>query len=156
MTQQAAVRDQLELDYRDALKQHDSETVAAIRMAKAAIQSAEITKREPLTEDEVMAVMAREVKVRRESLVEFDRGGRPELSAREAHALKVLSRYMPAQLSDMEIRAIVDQAISELDVDTGSSPQAAMGTVMKVVMPKVRGRADGTAVSAIVRAALPQ
>jgi uncharacterized protein YqeY len=123
-------------------------------MAKAAIQNAEIANRSPLSEDDVMSVLSREVKTRRESLGEFERGGRPELAAKEAQALDVLSRYMPAQLSEEDIRQIVTETIEQLDVTIPTNPQAALGTVMKAVMPKVRGRADGSAVSSIVRATL--
>jgi hypothetical protein len=123
-------------------------------MAKAAIQNAEVAKREPLSEDELMGVLAREMKVRKESHGEFERGGRPELAAKEADAIEVLARYLPAQLSEDEIRQIVMQAVGDLGGDLTANPRAAMGAVMKVVMPKVQGQADGSAVTAIVRSAL--
>jgi uncharacterized protein len=154
LKQRTSVRDRLETDYRDALRCRDSGTVAAIRMAKAAIQNAEIANRSPLSEDDVMSVLSREVKTRGESLGEFERGGRPELAAKEAQALDVLSRYMPAQLSEEDIRQIVTETIEQLDVTIPTNPQAALGTVMKAVMPKDRGRAGGSAVSLIVRATL--
>ncbi len=154
MSDQTSIRDRLEADYRSALKSRDTETVAAIRMLKAAIQNAEISKRSPVTEEEILGVLSKEAKVRRESHDEFERGGRPELAEREAFALSVLSRYMPPRLSEAEIRDIVNVAVAELTPQQREKPQAAMGLVMRKVMPQVSGRADGDAVNAAVRSAL--
>ncbi len=148
------LRDRLERDYRDALKARESGRVSVIRMVKAAIQNAEKARGEPLTDAEVAGVLTKETKLRRESLSEFERGGRPDLAAVESDALAVLGSYLPEQLSEQEIRGLVVEAIGRLPAGQRSSPRAAVGLVMRELMPQVRGRADGSAVNEIVRAEL--
>lgn len=151
------LRDRLDQDYREALKAHEASRVSVIRMARAAIQSAEKSKGSPLTEVEVEDVLTREAKLRRESLAEFERGGRFDLVSSESEALTILSAYMPPQLSEEEIRQIVNEAVSELDPDSlEDGGKQAIGQIMRTVMPKVRGRADGGVVNGIVRGALAE
>ena len=98
----------------------------------------------------MLEVVAREAKRRRESMEAFEKGGRAELVEKEGAELAVLEAYLPEQLGEDELGALVDEAIAE----TGASSPKEMGAVMKVVMGKVKGRADGAAVSAMVRARL--
>jgi uncharacterized protein YqeY len=103
-----------------------------------------------LSDAEVIVVLGREAKKRRESAAAYDDAGRPELAARERDELEVLITYLPAQLTDDELAALVTQAIAE----TGADSPKAMGAVMKVLTPRIAGRADGGRVSAAVKAAL--
>jgi uncharacterized protein len=148
------LRDKLEQDYRSALKSRDAARVSVIRMVKAALQNADKAKGTPLSGEELVGVITREAKLRRESLSEFERGGSPDLVAPQAQALEILSEYLPPQLSEAEIRDLVEQAISSLDQRTLENGPGASGAVMRAVMPELRGRADGAVVSRIVAAAL--
>jgi len=151
---QEQVRGRLESDYRESLKARDSARVSVIRMLKAAVQNSEKAKGSPLSEAEWADVINREVKLRRESLAEFERGRRGDLASTEARALKILAEYSPPQLSEDEIREIVDRAIEGMDAAGLENPKSALGLVMRTVMPQVHGRADGSVVNDMVRSAL--
>lgn len=146
--------DRLEREYRDALRARDAQKVSVIRMVKASIQNEEKVKQRPLAEQEVIEVVIRESKLRRESLAEFERGGRFDLAAPESAALDILAQYLPEQLSEVEIRSIVEATLAEMDGTALANPNAAVGLVMRTVMPRVRGRADGAMVNGIVRSVL--
>ncbi|MGH8311248.1 MAG: GatB/YqeY domain-containing protein, partial [Steroidobacteraceae bacterium] len=103
-----------------------------------------------LGDDEVLEIAGREAKRRRESIQAFGDAGRDELVAKETAELAVLNEYLPAALTEAEIAELVDEAVAE----TGATTPKEMGAVMKALMPKVRGRADGSAVSAAVKARL--
>jgi uncharacterized protein YqeY len=103
-----------------------------------------------LTDDEVLKILAREARRRREAAVAFAEAGREDQAAEERAEEKVLAGYLPAQLDDDELAAMVSAAIAE----TGASEPAAMGQVMKILAPRVAGRAEGSRVAAIVRARL--
>jgi uncharacterized protein YqeY len=136
-------------DLNTAMKARDELTTATLRMALTAITNEEVagkTARE-LTDDEVLRVLTKEAKKRKEAAEAFDAAGRTELAERERAEGTVLDRYLPAQLSDDELADLVATAISETDA---SSPRD-MGAVMKVVVPQVAGRADGKRVSDEVR-----
>jgi len=143
-------RDSIANDMRDAMKARDSARVATLRLLMAAITNVEKEKIHQLDDDEVLEVIAREAKRRRESIEAFDKGGRPDLVEKETAELRVLETYLPERLSDEELATLVDQAIAE----TGASQPKQMGEVMKALMPKLRGRADGAQVSALVRSRL--
>ncbi|TMK22063.1 MAG: GatB/YqeY domain-containing protein [Actinobacteria bacterium] len=144
------LRDSIANDMRDAMKARDSARVATLRLLMAAITNVEKEKIHQLDDDEVLEVIAREAKRRRESIEAFDKGGRPDLVEKETAELRVLETYLPERLSDEELATLVDQAIAE----TGASQPKQMGEVMKALMPKLRGRADGAQVSALVRSRL--
>ena len=141
------LRDKIADEMRDAMKARDQGRVGALRMLMAAVKNAEIERRHELTDDEVLEVVGREAKRRRESIDAFEKGGRDDLVAKEKAELAVLATYLPERLSDEELAALVDEAIAE----TGASSPKQMGEVMKVLMAKVRGRADGGQVSALVK-----
>jgi hypothetical protein len=151
---QGPLRERLERDYVASLKSRDSARVSVLRLLKAAMQNAEKVKGSPLSQSEMTDVIAREVKMRRESCIEFERGGRSDLATAETHALEILAEYQPSQLSEDDIRELVEQAVSGLDPEARSNPRSALGVVMRAVMPDVKGRADGNMVSEIVRAVL--
>jgi uncharacterized protein YqeY len=118
----------------------------ALRMVLAAVQRAEKEGKHTLSDDEMIGVLTRELKVRHESVDTFRAGGREDLVAGEEAAIAVVSEFMPQQLSEAEIRAMVDQAIAE----TGAASPRDMGKVMGWLSPKTRGRADGKVVSQLV------
>jgi len=132
------------------MKAREQTRVSTLRMLMAAMKNTQVEKGHELSDDEVVEVVSREAKRRRESMEAFEKGGRAELVEKEKAELAVLEAYLPQQLGEDELAALVDEAISE----TGASSPKEMGAVMKVVMGKVKGRADGAAVSAMVRARL--
>jgi uncharacterized protein YqeY len=118
----------------------------ALRMVLAAVQRAEKEGKHRLADDEMLGVLTRELKVRRESVDTFRSGGREDLVAREEAAIAVVSEFMPQQMSDAELRALIEQAVAE----TGAASPRDMGKVMGWLSPKTRGRADGKVVSQLV------
>jgi uncharacterized protein YqeY len=124
-------------------------------MVLTAITNEEVAGKEArkLSDEDVITVLGREAKKRRESAEAYDAASRPELADRERSELDVIARYMPQPLSDADVQAIVDAAVAEVSA-SGASGGAAMGQVMKLVQPQVKGRADGGVVAAKVKAAL--
>jgi uncharacterized protein YqeY len=144
-----SLKEKLRSDMTAAMKARDELRTATLRMVMTAITNEEVsgkTARE-LSDDEVLKVVAREAKKRREAAEAFDGGGRPELAARERAEGEVLDSYLPAQLSDAELAELVRAAI---DGSGAAGPQA-MGQVMKIVQPQVAGRAEGGRIAAEVR-----
>jgi uncharacterized protein YqeY len=144
------LRDQIAEDMRTAMKAREQVRVETLRMLMSSVKNAEVEKLHALSDDEVLDVVAREAKRRRESIEAFGNAGRAELVAKEQAELAVLETYMPEGLSEAEVRAFVEEAIAE----TGAQSPKEMGLVMKALMPKVKGRADGAVVSSIVKARL--
>lgn len=143
------LKEHLRADLTTALRERDALRAATIRLALTAVTNAEVagaTARE-LSDDEVVDVLGRELKKRREAAEAFDRAGRPQQAERERAEGVVLEGYLPAPLTDAELRELVASAIGE----TGASGVRALGQVMKVLTPRTRGRADGGRVSAEVR-----
>ena len=151
----SALKDQLQSDLTDAIRAQDELTMATLRMALAAITNAEVSGKEAreLSDDEVVVVLTSEAKKRREAAESFDAGGATDRADRERAELGVLQRYLPEQLSEDEIKAIVADAVAAAAAEGKTGP-AAMGAVMKVVTPQTRGRADGGQVAALVKSAL--
>lgn len=131
------------------MKARDELTTATLRMALTAITNEEVAGKQAreLSDDEVLKVLGREAKKRREAAEAFDGAGRPELAARERAEEQVLDGYLPAQLSDDDLRELVAAAVTE----SGATEARQMGAVMKIVSPQVSGRADGKRVSDEVR-----
>ena len=142
----------LHADLNAAMRERDQVRTGTLRMVLTAVTNEEVsgTSARELSDDEVLKVIVREAKKRREAAEAFTTGGRPDRAERELAEGGVLEAYLPAQLSDEELTQIVREAISE----TGASGPQAMGTVMKVVNPKIAGRAEGGRVAAAVKAAL--
>jgi len=145
----AALKDRLRSDLTAAMKARDEVRTRTLRMALTSLTQEEVagTTARELSDDEVIKVLTREAKRRREAAEAFAAAGRDEQAAAERAEGAVLDAYLPAQLSDDEIAALVAAAIDE----TGASGMAAMGQVMRVVTPRVVGRADGARVAAEVR-----
>jgi len=117
-----------------------------LRMAESAIYNAEKRDRRTYTDDEVAAILAREVKTRRESVDAFSKGGREELAAKEESEIAILGEFLPEQLSDRDLDALVAEAVAA----TGAATQRDLGKVMGWLAPRTRGRADGRRVSTLV------
>jgi uncharacterized protein YqeY len=151
----SALKDTLQSDLTTAIKSRDEVTAATIRMVLTAITNEEVAGKEArqLSDDDVLTVLGREAKKRRESAEAYDAASRPELAARERDELAVIARYLPQPLTDDEVRSIVDAAVGEVAA-SGATGGQAMGAVMKLVQPQVKGRADGGAVAAMVKSAL--
>jgi uncharacterized protein len=143
------LKERLQSDLTEAIRSRDELVSATLRMALTAVTTEEVAGKQArvLGDDEVLTVLARESKKRREAAEAFDGADRPELAARERAEGEVLATYLPAQLSDDEIAELVRAAIAA----SGASGPQAMGQVMKVVQPKVAGRAEGGRVAAEVR-----
>jgi len=148
------LKSRLRADLHTSMRERDQVRSATLRMALTSVTNEEVsgsTARE-LTDDEVLKVLAKEAKKRREAATAFLEAKRPELAAKEEAELVFLEAYLPAQLSDEEVEALVAQAISE----TGASGMPQMGLVMKAATALVAGRAEGGRVAALVRSALSE
>ena len=143
------LKERIRADLNDAMRARDQVRLRALRMALTSISTAEVSGRgsRELSDDEVVKILTREAKKRREAAEAFDAAGRAEQATAERAEGEVLAGYLPAQLSDEEIAGLVSAAIAE----TGAEGMAAMGQVMKVVNPRVAGRAEGSRVAAEVR-----
>ena len=146
------MKDQLQSDLTASIKARDELRSSTLRMALAAITNEEVAGKEArqLSDDDVIVVLTREAKKRREAADAYDEANRPELAARERDELAVLTTYLPEPLSEDELTAIIAAAV----VESGASGPGGIGAVMKIVQPQVKGRADGGQVAALVRAAL--
>lgn len=138
--------EQIENDYKVAFKAKDEVGKSALSNVRAALKNAELEKREPLTETEVLAVVAKKVKQHKDSISEFEKGNRPDLVAVEVAQMKVLENYLPKQMDEADVRKLVVETISAM-----SAKPADFGKVMKEVLSKAAGSTDGTVVSKIVK-----
>lgn len=144
-----SIKDQLTQDMKQAMKDREAGKLrlSVIRMVRANIKNIEINEKKELNDDEVLAVLMKEVKMRQDSLVEFQKAGREELVAQAKEEIAVLNGYLPEALSDEELKAIVVEVIAAV----GATSPKDMGKVMPAVMGKTKGRADGKRINAIVR-----
>ncbi|MQA14421.1 MAG: GatB/YqeY domain-containing protein [Pseudonocardiaceae bacterium] len=153
----AELKDRLRTDLATAIKARGATTVATLRMALAAISNEEVSgsSSRELTDDEVLEVLGREAKKRREAAEAYDGAGRTELAAQERAEGDVLAGYLPAQLADDELAGLVDDAVAEVTAALGEPPgPRQMGRVMKAATAKVGRRAEGGRVATAVRTAL--
>jgi hypothetical protein len=146
------LKDSLQHDLTEAMRSRDELATSTIRLCLSAITNEEVSGKEArvLNEAEVIQVLSREAKKRRESAQAFADANRPDRAERENAEGEVISRYLPTPLSDTELASLIADAIKE----SGAAGPAGMGLVMKLLSPKIAGRADGAAVSSAVRAAL--
>ncbi len=152
----AALLDRIQTDLTAAIRAQDSSVASSLRMALAAIQNAQVAgkvKRE-LTEAEELAVVAKEVAKGKDSVEAYAAGGREDLVAKEQEGIRILSAYLPAELPESEVDAIVAEEVARLTADGTPASMRLMGPTMKAVGARIAGRADGTLVAAKVRAAL--
>ena len=147
------LKDKIQEDMKAAMIAKDEEKLSTIRMLKSALQYYEINKGGAdysATDEDVLDVVGKEIKKRRESIDLYEKGGRPDLAEKEKRELEVLQGYLPEQMSEEEVSKLVEEAVSS----TGASGMQDMGKVMGVLMPKVKGKADAGLVSNLVIAKL--
>ena len=144
------LREKITEDMKTAMKARESEKLAAIRLLLSEMKRKEVDERIELTDDMVLAIIEKMLKQRRDSIEQFKAGNRPDLVAKEEFEVGVLSGYMPAQMSDAEVAAILEGVIAE----TGATSAKDMGKVMNALRPKVAGRADMGKLSGLVKARL--
>ncbi|MBJ3790095.1 GatB/YqeY domain-containing protein [Bacillus sp. OA1] len=133
-------------DMKQAMKNKQKEKLTVSRMVKAALQNEGIKLQHTLTEEEEITVLAREVKQYKDSLLEFKKAGREDLVNKLQSEIQILSAYLPEQLTEEELVDVIKQVISEV----GATSKADMGKVMTAVMPKVKGKTDGSLVNKLV------
>lgn len=142
-----SILNQLNEDMKTAMRAKDKDSLTTIRMIKSAIQNEEIRKGSELNQDEEIAIVSREKKQRLESLNEFEKAERDDLVEKLNRELEIVNKYLPEQLSEDEVRGIVNETINEV----GAESMQDMGKVMSTIMPKVAGRADGGTINKLVR-----
>lgn len=139
--------EQLDQDMKLAMRNKDKFTLSVIRMVRSSIKYIEIEQGSALTDEQVIDVLTRELKQRRDSLQEFEKANRSDLSQNVRDEIVVLQKYLPKQLSEDELSEIVKETIAEI----GAAKKSDMGKVMSALMPKVKGKADGKMVSKLVQ-----
>ncbi|MGB9715915.1 MAG: GatB/YqeY domain-containing protein [Thermodesulfovibrionales bacterium] len=142
-----SLQQRLDEDLKASIKGSDSLKTSALRMLKAAIKNKEIEKRKELSDDEIISVISTLVKQRRESIELFSKGGREDLALKESHELEILRSYLPRQLSSEELDRIIIEAINESSAEGVKD----IGKVMRLIMPRIQGAADGKIVNQRVR-----
>lgn len=147
-----SLKSQLQSDLLEAMKARDEVKLAALRMFKAAVMKHEVSGKGKVeaTDEDVLKILKKEVKQRRDSIEQFEKGGRPELADAEHKQLEVLEAYLPEEMSEAQIKEIAQEVIQQ----TGASGPADMGKVMGAVMQRTAGKADGGVVRALVQEAL--
>lgn len=147
-----SLKEKLTADMKEAMKAREAgrQRLGVIRLVRGAIRQQEIDGQRELDDDAVLTVISKEVKQRRDSIEEFQKGGREDLVRQHEAEIAILMEYLPRQMTEDEVRSAVREAITA----TGASTPKEMGKVMKELMPKVKGRADGKLVNQIVRAML--
>ncbi|AZN40468.1 GatB/YqeY domain-containing protein [Paenibacillus albus] len=134
-------------DMKQAMKSQEKFKLTTIRMIRSSIKNQEIELKRPLEDAELLDILSREIKQRKDSLQEFQKAGRDDLAKDVAAEIEIISVYLPQQLTEEEIKLIVQQTIQE----TGASSKADMGKVMSALLPKTKGRADGKLVNTFVQ-----
>ena len=144
-----SVKERLNEDMKQAMKEKEAGKfrLSVIRMVRASIKNSEIDRKRELSEEEVLDIVAKEVKLRRDAAEEFSKGNRPDLVDNVQREAAILMDYLPPQLSEPEVRALVAAAVTQ----TGATSAKDMGKVMAALMPQVKGRADGKMVNVIVK-----
>jgi uncharacterized protein len=145
-----SLKDRIQQDVKDAMRAKDKTRLAAIRLITAAIKQREVDERIELDDAQVTAVLDKMAKQRRESISQFEKAGRDDLIAQEVMELEIIQSYLPEQLGEDEINALIDTAMQA----TGATSIKDMGKVMGQLKPKLQGRADMGAVSALIKARL--
>lgn len=141
------MRNQILEDLKQAMKAQDKNKLAVIRMVKGAIQMEELNKKRELNDDEVVAVISKQIKTRKESIVEFQKANRTDLIEQTSKEIEILNEYMPEQMSEEEIEKIISEVFEKLNPTSASD----MGKVMREVTPILKGKADMSLVSKIIK-----
>lgn len=142
-----SLMNRIDEDMKKAMKDKDKFKLSVIRMIRSSIKYVEIEKRTTLSDEEILDVLTREIKQRRDSLQDFEKANRNDLVENVQAELDILKDYLPKQLSEDELINIIKEAIEEV----GAKSKAEMGKVMSAVMPKVKGRADGKLINTLVQ-----
>jgi uncharacterized protein YqeY len=148
-----SIKDKITQDMKKALLSRDKIKLSVMRLLKSEIRYKEIEKGSELSDDEVISVLSSSIKRHKDSIEHFEKGGREDLAGQEKAELEIIWEYMPKQLGEEELSQIVDSAMKEARIlcqETGVLSPSDFGKVMKMVMPKVKGRADGKKVSELV------
>ncbi len=145
-----SLRDKINEDMKSAMKARESERLAAIRLIQAALKQKEVDERITLSDADVLAILDKMVKQRKDSVEQYKAGNRPDLVAKEEFELSILAAYMPQPFSEADIASLIDRIISE----TGASGGKDMGKVMNALRPQVAGRADMGKLSSLVKSRL--
>lgn len=145
-----ALKERLDADLKAAMREKDALKLSVVRMLKSAVKYREIELMKPLDDAGVQGVIASEIKRRRDSVEQYKAGGRQDLADKEDAEIRILQAWLPEQLSEDELRAKVDEVIRKV----GAQGPKDMGAVMKALLPEVQGRAEGKAVSDLVKARL--
>ena len=145
-----ALKEQITNDMKESMKSGDKERLSVIRLILAALKQKEVDERIVLDDAQVLAILEKMLKQRRESVAQFTQGNRADLVAKEEAEIKVIQAYMPAQLSEAELDAMIAAAVAE----SGAASIKDMGKVMGILKPKVAGKADMSVVSARIKAKL--
>lgn len=132
------MKEKILIDLKNAMKNQNRELLSVVRMVKGAIQLEEIKVKHELSDEEVIAIIGREIKTRKESIKEFEKGGRQDLIDKTSREVEILSKYMPAQMSEEEVIKVIDEVFAKVN-PTGPSD---MGKVMGTIAPIVKGKAD--------------
>ena len=141
------MREKILNDLVSAMKNKDKETLAVLRMVKGAMQLEEINKKQELNDEDVVAVLSKQIKTRKESIVEFEKAGRNDLIDQTKVEIDILTKYMPEQLSEEEVIKVIDEAFDTLKPEQPSD----MGKLMGFVTPKLKGKADMSFVSKTIK-----
>ena len=144
------MRERILNDLKEAMKAQDKEKLTVIRMVKGAIQMEELNVKHELNDDEVISIIAKQIKTRKESIVEFEKGNRDDLIEKTQSEIVILEEYMPEQLSEEEVKEVIDKVFAEVN-PTGMSD---MGKLMGKLNPLLKGKADMGIVSSIVKSKL--
>jgi len=147
-----SLKDRLDSDMKTAMREKNAVTLSVVRLLKSAVKYREIELAKTLDDVEIQGVIATEIKRRRDSVEQYRAGNRADLADREEAEIRVLQAWMPAQLSQDELRAKVDEVVRRL----GAAGPKDLGAVMKALLPEVQGRAEGKTVSELVKARLSQ
>ena len=142
-----SLKERLTEDFKTAMKSKDEIAKNTINLARAAIKQVEVDTRKDLTDEEIIPIIAKQVKMRKDALADFEKGGRTDLIDAYNKEIEVLEVYLPAQLSEDEIKKVVTETAAELGIEGGKQN---MGKLMGPVMAKLKGRADGNAVKKVV------
>ena len=141
------MRERILNDLVSAMKNKDKETLAVLRMVKGAIQLEEINKKQELNDEDVIAVLSKQIKTRKESMLEFEKAGRNDLLEQTSKEVEILNKYMPEQLSEEDVLKVIDEAFNELKPEKPSD----MGKLMGFLTPKLKGKADMSFVSKTIK-----
>ena len=145
-----SIKEKLTADLKESLKSCDKVKLSVVRMVLSSIKNKEIDKRAELSDDEALTVLSHAAKLRKESIEEFTKGGREDLVQKEREELRVIENYLPEQLSEDKLKEIAKEAILEASATSAKE----IGKVMKILMPRLKGQADGKIINKIVLQAL--